>query len=268
MFATSLLAFQFIACGLPSIPIIDPPIDPAYAEGTLNSPGQQVLSFTHNPDNNVDDFRGYVLYYKLYPPTDSPLSSSIESDRDFIEATPRDTGPRRLQTRGFRRLVSVTNRDGNSDAILEYIDSDPDLHLPLDPTGTPIVFELDLRQPSLRNEGSVDTVAENTEIVVTWNQGGEKSRGFRRRSTTESSESTLPQDRWEGFWYADGYDAGDPDIYRALYEGETFDVITDPNYNGELTIVLYVLTYATDATTFRPYYSEPLRLPEATLVVE
>ncbi len=255
------------ACGLPSIPIIEPPVDPGYAEGTLNSPGQQVLRFYHNRDNDSDDFAGYDLYYKLYPPDGAGVASSLAADEDYIETTPKETGFGRLQERGFLRLVTVTNRDGNPDVVSNYITGDPVPHLPLDPTNSSVMFRLDIREPESRPEGSTDRTLKDAEIVVTWN-GAANGRGFRRRNSANTATSQ-PAEVFESFWYASGYNdangAADYDISRMFSSG-TFNLDGDGGFGGDLIIVIYAITYGIDATTFQPYYSVPLRLPEATIV--
>jgi hypothetical protein len=97
-----------IACGLPSISTLEPPVNPRVS--SIDSPGLQILTFDHNPNNDFDDFKGYDLYYKLYPPAGSAASSSISADESYIETSPLDTGPWRLQARGFVLLLPVTIR--------------------------------------------------------------------------------------------------------------------------------------------------------------
>jgi len=253
-----LVAIAFLGgCGLPSIPVLEAPVNPGIS--TIDSPGLQILTFDHNRDNDFDDFKGYDLYYKLYPPAGSAVDSSLRSDESYIETVPKDTGPWRLQARGFMRLVPVTNRAGDPDAILSVIQGDVIPSLPLDPTDNGITFALDLREPQNRPSGSVDRSASDADLVVSWSAGGVAARGFRRRSTTGSSSQ--PTDYFDGFWYGPGYATTDYDISRMF--GSSFDLDA---FNDQITVVIYAVTYGRD-TNFQPYYSEPLRLREATIVV-
>lgn len=247
-------------CGLPSIPSLEAPLNPRTTG--IDSPGQQILTFDHNPNNDFDDFKGYDVYYKLYPPPSSAAVSSLTSDESYIEDSPKDAGPGRLQARGFLRLVPVTNRTSAGNAIASLITTDNPPSLPLDPTDSTITFTLDVREPASRPSGSVDETAQETEIVVTWNDSGTTVRGFRRRSTTNTGVSR-PDNEYDSFWYGSAYATSDNDIARMFSSG-SFDLT---EFNDSMTLVLYAITYGVDGSDFRPYYSEPLRLQEATIVV-
>ncbi|MFW6228395.1 MAG: hypothetical protein ACOC2V_02955 [Alkalispirochaeta sp.] len=249
--------FLFGGCGLPSIPVLEAPVNPGIS--TIDSPGLQILTFDHNRNNDFDDFKGYDLYYKLYPPAGSVVDSSISGDESYIETVPKDTGPGRLQERGFMRLVPVTNRAGEPESILSTIEGDSIPSIPFAPTDEGITFSLDLREPPNRPDGSVDRDAEEADLVVSWGDGGTSARGFRRRSATGSSSQ--PTAYFDGFWYGPGYDLNDYDISRMF--GSSFDLDA---FNNQITLVIYAVTYGVD-TDFQPYYSEPLRLREATIVV-
>lgn len=255
-----LAAFTATGCGLPSIPTLEPPLNPRI--GGIDSPGLQFVTFDHNPNNDFDDFKGYDLYYKLYPPPSASAASSITSDEAFIESVPKDTGPGRLQARGFLRLIPVTNRSGDATSVASLITADVAPSLPIDPTDSSITFSLDLRETENRPDGSVDATVSETDLVAQWGTGGGvTARGFRRRNTTVIGVSR-PDNVYESFWDAGSYDTTDYDISRML--GSTLD-FTD--FNDSLVIVIYAITYGIDGTDFQPYYSEPLRLNEATIVV-
>lgn len=247
-------------CGLPSIPSLEAPVNPRVTG--IDSPGQQILTFDHNPNNDFDDFKGYDVYYKLYPPPSSAAASSLSSDESYIEDSPKDTGPSRLQARGFLRLVPVTNRDSTGNTVTSLITTDSPPSIPLSPTGSTITFFVDIREPASRPSASVDTTAEETEIVISWSDSGPTYRGFRRRSTTNTGVSQ-PDDEFDGFWDGGSYATSDNDIAR-MFSAGSFDL---SEFNDSITIVLYAITYGVDGTDFRPYYSEPLRLREATIVV-
>ncbi len=252
----------FSGCGLPSIALIEPPVEPGYAEGSLNSPGQQILYFRHNRENDVDDFKGYDLYYKLYPP-DTTDSSTLTNDENDIESIPRETGPGRLQARGFLRLVAVTNRDDSGETSFIIGDTVP--HISLGPASSSITFSVDVREPINRPEGSIDRTVKDAEIVVSWDYNGTRSRGFRRRNSTDSGTSQ-PQDVFRGFWDGSGYSGSDHDISR-MFPSNSFDLGGEGfNNSNQLNLVLYAITYGVDGSSFQRYYSTPLRLPQAIIV--
>ena len=65
-----------------------------------------VIRFAHASDNdNVDEFRGYELYYKFYTDDDDRLIvDQFQADDDFIRDSPRSPNPNRLRQRGYRRI--------------------------------------------------------------------------------------------------------------------------------------------------------------------
>ena len=97
------------ACGLPTIAFLEPPDSPGVGGG---NPENRILTFQHNPANDIDDFRGYEIYYKLYYED----STAVASDESFIEATPRRVGPGRLEARNFSRVAPtrISSDGGNT----------------------------------------------------------------------------------------------------------------------------------------------------------
>ena len=92
----TLLATASTACGLPRLPFLGPPI--------RDSDSGNVVVFRHNADdNNVDEFRGYELYYRFYPNTGEGEEQWI-ADNDAILDSPRSPNPSRLVNRGYRRI--------------------------------------------------------------------------------------------------------------------------------------------------------------------
>lgn len=247
-------------CGLPEVQSLEPPVNPQISG--IDSPGLQILTFQHNNGNDFDDFKGYDLYYKLYPPATSSAPSSLSSDESYIESTPKDAGPDRLLARGFLRLVPVTSRNSNSTAVQSLISTDPYPSIPMSPIGSPITISLDLREPPARPTGTIDTDPSDTEIVASSNDGSVPIIGYRRRNSTNTGVSQ-PDSEFLGFWDGSSYATTDNDISRMFSTG-SFDL---GEYNDRITIVIYAITYGIDGTDFRPYYSEPLRLKEGTIVV-
>lgn len=246
---SSLLA----TCGLPSTAFLAPPLLPGTSfEGPETN---RVLFFSHNGENSIDDFEGYDLWYKLYI-ADAAGEELLRSDESSIEATPRQPGSGRLQARGFRRAVAL--RRGETGNLLRFDDSEPSIRM--SPTGSPIVFQLNLRPPVVRDpQPSADTV----EITVTRADTGSLMAGLRRRNV---SAETVTDPTGEGgfftFWDASRYRSGQLDVYSAILQN--FSVTTIP---GDLIIVLYAITVGLDRSqaSFSRFYSEPLRLEQAQI---
>ena len=252
---TVLCAIMLSACGIPSIQFIAPPENPGFEGNEQN----RILTFQHSAENDGDGFQGYELYYKIYA-LDSTI---IASDESFIENTPRVPGPARLQQRNFLRAVAVTVRSGSDLSIVSDIVGDGvnPPHIPTDPTSTAIEYAIDLRDPTLRNDGSPDRNYPDAEVIVSWSQDGQRQvRGFRRRNDRDREGSINPRDIFEGFWYAPAYSSNDFDVTRmrlSLGSGTP----------DQLTVVWYVLSYGIDETDFSRFYSEPLRLEPARLLL-
>ncbi len=235
------------SCGLPTIPFLDPPKDPGFDGG---SPENRVLTFSHNPNNDGDDFQGYELYYKLYTDDQSQL---IDADTNFIEATPQQPGPSRLITRGFVRAAAVRELQSLDPETFSPLTSDRPPHIPTDPTGAPIEYEIDLED---RTNADPDE-----DVFLFWTQGGEQRRGFRRRS--DDNAFTADPTELKSFWNRSEYSPDDWDIARM---GLSDEIEAEPQPD-KFSIVWYVLSYGIDATTFGSYYSEPLRLSPAVIVL-
>ncbi len=242
------------ACGLPTIPFLDAPENPV-AQGINDE--NFILTFQHSSDNDGDDFQGYDLYYKFYTVDQASL---IDSDSNFIETTPRQPGPNRLLNRGFVRAAAVRTWDLSQETF-SVISSDRPPHIPTDPTTTSIEYQLDLR--SFPEDETTNPDAE-ADVIVSWTQGGEQRRGFRRRSTDDafSSDPTALKSFWNRSAYSITGDAVDYDLAQMGLRDEFESGAPD-----RIRIVWYVLSYGIDATSLQGYYSEPLRLPTAELVL-
>ena len=91
--------------------------------------------FTHNTDNDLDEFLGYEIFYKLYDPN----SSEILNDRSSLENTYLATeSPITGSTgRNFSRLRLKKASDNT------IIDNKPLLEVSSGQRGTPWVFKID-----------------------------------------------------------------------------------------------------------------------------
>jgi len=240
-----------VSCGLPTIPFLAPPQNAGFSDtGGLNEENR-ALTFEHNPANDIDDFRGYDLYYKFY--LDSQ-SDEITADTSFIDTTPTQPGPSRLTQRGFVRAIAVTERDTATRGIVESVlTGDGIPHLPTSPTATPLEYLIDLTS-TLGDDPDAD-------VVVSWEAGGGRARGFRRRSISGDFGAD-PQSSLAGFWNRSTYRSFDWDL-RQMNLGQTLE--EDPP--DRLVIIWYVLAYGIEGTDFSGYYSEPLRLDRAVIVL-
>lgn len=240
------------SCGLPTIPFLDPPrrADPPYEGSSDNA----ILYFDHNPSNDIDDFKGYELFYKFYT---RDQRTQIDDDANEIASDTGAPNPRLLSRHGFVRAVAVSESGPADPDSLRDINTDQKPHLPTPPTTTEITYEIDLQ---------IDNRNSDQDVYVSWNQGGEKARGFRRRNTPEGEEPTFsdPTDT-PSFWNPDTYTPEDEDIKKMGLSEELESGIPDSFY-----IVWYVMSYGIDGRTLSAnLYSEPLRLefPDTTILV-
>lgn len=241
------------SCGLPTIPFLAGPVNPD-AEGV--NVENRILTFDHNTENAGDDFQGYELYYKLY---DVGNITDIDADSNYISSGDGEPGPGRLEQRGFVRAVAVTERGFDDPYPVNDILQGDDLpHLPTDPTTSSVEYRIDLSDPLNADPDS--------DVIVTWSAAGGRARGFRRRSrrTDFGSDPTVTLD---SFWDASGYDAADYDIVEMGLEDAVAGDDSGDGTPDRFEIVFYALAYGIDGTTFTGYYSVPLRLEEAEIVL-
>lgn len=240
-------------CGLPSTSFLSAPILPGIS--SEGPPTQRRLFFAHNTDNDIDDFDGYDIWYKLYATTETG-EDLLRADETHIEATPRQPGSVRLQTRGFRRGIGLRRDDSGAsqqfDDVLSIIRRN-DFS-----TGSSTVFELDLRPPFARP--SPQPSSREAEITVTRANADTVITGLRRRNTVAATVTDpVGEGGFYGFWDRERYVNGQTDVYSGLFP--------DGTTAGDMYIIIYVLSVGLDRSqaTFSRYYSEPLRLDEAQI---
>ncbi|NBB91184.1 MAG: hypothetical protein GVY23_08255 [Spirochaetes bacterium] len=214
----------FLACGIESTPFIAGPkpdeIDLVPETGTDR------IKFLHNEnDNDTDEFRGYDLYYKLYEDEDGlcEAGDACRGDRDSILSNPVQTGPSRLLTRAYRRLVPE-NSPGQ---------------IPNVPVSNSIKA----------NEFTVD-------IDLT---GGGASNAF--TATWPDATVTLNRRVAQGGTYKRFLDGGsyedeDDDVDHSAITADISDVIND----DKLYLAVYALGYGVDPGSLQALYSEPVYL--------
>lgn len=240
------------ACGLPSTTFLGPPQLPG--QTSLGPPTARRLYFSHNSDNDIDDFEGYDVWYKLYA-TDGNGEALLANDEAFIESTPRPPGSGRLQTRGFRRAIAIKRNSNGTPS--RFDDNAP--HIQVGRTDSAIVFELDLRPPVSRPDPVPSP--DQAEIVVIRTDSGSYLSGLRRRNTSATTVTDpLGESGFHTFWNPARYASADLDVYTGLLQsgGET---------PGDLIFVLYVISVGLDRSgaTFSRFYSEPVRLDSAQI---
>ncbi|TVR69795.1 MAG: hypothetical protein EA427_07340 [Spirochaetaceae bacterium] len=243
----------FTACGLPSTAFLAPPILPGTSfEGPETN---RVLFFAHNGANDFDDFEGYDLWYKLYR-ADTAGEDLLRGDESHIEATPLQPGSGRLQARGFRRAVALRRDDSGN--LLRFDDTRPTI--PMNPTSSSVLFQLDLRPPVAREP---QPSARNAEVTVVTVSNGALQAALRRRNVgAETVTDPTGEGGFFGFWDASRYLANQSDMYSAILQN-----FADTTIPGDLIIVFYALTVGLDRSqaSFTRFYSEPVRLEQAQI---
>jgi len=240
------------SCGLPTIPFLAPPQNADLSDDSPNEVNP-ILTFEHNPENAVDDFRGYDLYYKLYLLSQE---DEIANDSEIIDSEPAPPGPSRLISRGFVRPVAVSERDASGTETNEILTDDGVPHLPTTPSESPIDFRIDLRT------GGDIGADPDADVIVAWDDRGGKARGFRRRSSNNFGAD--PQNDLDSFWERAGYGLENDEVvdYDLPEMGFTPELLATPP--DRLIIIWYALAVA-DTVEGGIYWSEPLRLPRAEI---
>ena len=220
-----------MSCGLPSLTFIDGPrSDSVEVDRSLS-----LTVFEHNAQaNDIDAFKGYELYYKLFP-YDAGNDSAYESDVEYITEDPPVTGTSRLTNRGYSRVhaqndrarpliaVAFENRGENFEISVSFNKSDPGEEF----------------------EGSA---------TVTWN--GNTLR--LNRSATNNAGDSKPFFPINTTVYDVGGDGGaDDEIDADLSELENPAELVD---DQSLAVGLFALGYGQDGTTFEIIYREPAEL--------
>lgn len=212
-----------VSCGLETYTYLYP-----ISTDTIKSdPVVGYYQFTHNADNDLDEFLGYEIFYKLYR-TDS---SEILEDRDRLEnAYIATESP--ITTRRFSRL-----RLKQSDS--QVLDTPPLLKLSNVQRGTPWVFKFDI-SPLLRTPQEAP--------VLIWYQSD---------GTTEVTRFTLlrvsrPEAKAEETFVPDQFLDNDPDVIDMKVQ----NIVQS---KGKLAIVFAVAAFGRNLDT-TPIYSNVIFL--------
>ncbi len=234
LLGVGVLALTVVGCGLPSVPFLEEPVK-LDEEGT-------VIRFRHASDNDdVDEFRGYELYYKFYTDDgDQLIDDQFQADDDFIRDSPRSPNPNRLRQRGYRRIRSRGATGTGAQPLLAGASGSVqyDLFFPYDSeVDDPLIDENDAYALYLEN-GSP--------------QPGD-SRRLARGPNVEDAEGVakpfFPFERENDI--ETGYSAGDADFGA----GST-RFVTAIDENNRIEIAIYGLAYGR-TTDFEVIYSAP-----------
>lgn len=255
-FMASALALVLLmsSCGLPVLIFIAPPL----VERSPEPPTRYF--FAHNPENTGADFQGYDLWYRIYREDDQDV---MRGDTDAIEREPVPPGISRLEARRFRRVAAFRPGEELFNPILPAV--------PLAPSATRgIEFFLDFGANT-----SQDISPENLEILVrresTQSNGDEESpviSTLRRRNIDDppSSERSV----FAGFWDRASYlQAGETESDGEGGSGTTQDIHFEvpspeeqPDFPGDLRVILYAIAVGTDPSSLTRIYSEPRRISD------
>ena len=90
------------SCGIPQIIVLEPPLLVSPPPSLTNE-----ITVAHSPENNVDDFLGYELFYKFYDPDTS--ASGFSTDRVAIENASPGTALSVIAQREYNRVHAATD---------------------------------------------------------------------------------------------------------------------------------------------------------------
>ena len=225
-----LLTLTVASCGLPNVVFLVPPIE-VTSVGTITS---RTVRFRHDAgNNNLADFLGYELYYKVY--TEGNTQANLDRRRINNDLPPTEAG---LTGLGFRRFVVLDDKTtlANDRPHISTRDFD---------RGASVVFSVDLRDPLVSNVG---------DITVSWtNAGGTPVTKLMRRNHTNSTILN-PNDALS-FWTTAHYSNSHSD----------YSFGSTPS---RLTIIVVVLSYGIAPDTLNQVFSKPLALDPSTLVIQ
>jgi hypothetical protein len=220
-----------ISCGLPSLTFIDGPrSDSVEVDRSLS-----LTVFEHNAQaNDIDAFKGYELYYKLFP-YDAGNDSAYESDVAYITEDPPVTGTSRLTSRGYTR-VSAADADARPLIAVAFENRDQS-------------FEISVSFNQSNPGGDFDGAA-----TVAWNGNTVRLN----RSATDTAGNSKPFFPINTSVYDVGGDGGaDDEIDADLSDLDNPAQLVDQE---DLAVGLFALGYGQDGTTFEIIYSEPTEL--------
>jgi hypothetical protein len=156
--------FLWTGCGIPEYIYLAPPI-----LGNIDA-SIATLQFAHDPDNDVESFLGYEIYYKFYDPALTPeeRSAVLQADASAISGASPPSLVSVLTSRGYRRIRTPDNDQpavridpaDKGDAFSIQLTFSPDDGATADwPVALPsnaVVLQRDLLTPTPKGFGEAD----------------------------------------------------------------------------------------------------------------
>ncbi len=226
-------ALLLAACGLPTIPFLEPPV--AVSDSDVE------IEFEHDTTNDIEEFRGYELYYRFYPAT-TDGEDQWRNHNDAILDSPRSPNPNRLTARGYRRIRDAQDRGS---PLIQAADIRGESFLvrmmfPFDPDDDP---------PNQIDEP--DAIAMFEDRFVRLRRGPQINEAD---GQTPKRFFPVETDPANGVYAAD-----DNDITTALGNVSPEDLRDVFEVEGGLFIAVYGLAYGR-TTDFERFYSVPVLL--------
>ena len=116
LFAALCAAGLMYSCGLETVPsLVAPNVN--YADGTLVTDSQ--LSMIHDAGRyEGSSFQGYVVYYKIYPISNTADFARLLADRSSLSSTPTVA---QLGNLGYQSFTASNNNSGTSSGIEQLL---------------------------------------------------------------------------------------------------------------------------------------------------
>ena len=221
-----------ISCGLESYTYLYP-VSP---DTIFSDPIVGYYQFNHNKENDLDEFLGYEIFYKLYDPN----SSAILSDRGSLENTYIATEYPITTTQKFARL-RLKRIGGETPVIL---DQSPLLEISSGQRGIPWVFKFDF-SPLLNTPKEAP--------ILIW---------YQPDGTTEVTRFTLlrssrVEEKAEETFLPDQFLETDPDVTSMNVQGIV-------EAKGKLAVVFAVAAFGRQLDT-TPIYSNIIFLNRSSI---
>ncbi len=233
------------SCGLPQLVFLAPPIV------DQRSPEAGRGFFSHNTANTMDEFRGYDIWYKIYPDDESGHARATQ-DSDALKSDTIGVGISPLQVRGFSRVISYDR------AVPTSYDRTA-ITLPVNNLANSQNYEVDFTEAN--NAASVPSELATSDILLRFDAAGTLNRGLRRRNLDIfASEPGSHASFWDNSKYKDAVsvpqEAADlvPSNWREAIKNHAGDS------NPRFLILLYIISVGTDSRSLTPIYSEPRQI--------
>jgi len=199
-------------CGIPQFSFLAAP------ELQDSIPLPPAVTFSHDPSNDVDGFRGYEIYYKFYGSENA--QTSFANDRASVEAAGPQNATTILRQRGFYRVFA----EGSSDI------------------------------PAIEIGASERALEFDVLIEFQFDAGGEPARATWDATGPESQELVRDQSIFGPSDGEPGFAAADlvPDAH------EDVPASSEIGQSGTVDMAVVILSYGIDFDIFSQVYSQPV----------